>query len=78
MALMQQHHSNESYTAICKKDSVTKNKLNQVSAKKEVNKKAVYINRKPSFNSFEPAPSKKQKLASIKAPSSGSPNISQK
>ena len=78
MASMQQDHSNESYTAICKKDSVTKNKLNQISANKNVNKKTIYISRKHSFNSFEPAPSKKQKLASKKAPSSGSPNISQK
>ena len=78
MASMQQHHSNESYTTICKKDSVTKNKLNQISANKNVNKKTIYISRKHSFNSFEPAPSKKQKLASKKAPSSGSPNISQK
>ena len=78
MSLMQQHHSNESYTATCKKDSVTKNKLNQVSTDKKVNKKAIYISRKPYFNSFEPAPSKKQKHASIKAPSPGSPNISQK
>ena len=78
MASMQQHHSNESYTAICKKDSVTKNKLNQVLANKMVNKKAIYISRKHSFNSFKPAPSKKQKLASKKAPSSRSPNISQK
>ena len=78
MASMQQHHSNESYTAICKKDSVTKNKLNQVSVNKKVNRKAIYISIKHSFNSFEPAPSKKQKLASKKAPSSGSPNKSQK
>ena len=78
MASMQQHHSNESYTAICKKDSVTKNKLNQVLANKKVNKKAIYISRKHSFNSFEPAPSKKQKIASKKAPSSRSPNTSQK
>ena len=78
MASMQQHHSNESYAAICKQDGVIKNKLNQVSANKTVNKKAIYISRKHSFNSFEPAPSKKQKLASNKAPSSGSPNIPQK
>ena len=78
MASMQQHNSNESYTAICKKDSVTKNKLNQISVNKNVNKKIIYISRKHSFNSFEPAPSKKQKLASKKAPNSGSPNISQK
>ena len=78
MASMQQHHSNESYTAICKKGSVTKNKLNQVSAKKKVNKKTICIGRKHSFNSFEPAPSKKQKHASKKRPSSGLPNISQK
>ena len=62
MASMQQHHSNESYTTICKKDSVTKNKLNQVSANKKVNKKSIYISREHSFNNFEPAPSKKQKL----------------
>ena len=78
MASMQQHHSNESYAAICKQDSVIKNKLNQVSANKTVNKKAIYISRKHSFNSFEPAPSKKQKLASKNAPSPGSPNIPQK
>ena len=56
----------------------TKNKLNQVSADKTVNKKAIYVSRKHSFNSFEPAPSKKLKLASKKAPSPGSPNIPQK
>ena len=78
MASMQQHHSNESYAAICKQDGVIKNKLNQVSANKTVNKKAIYISRKHSFNSFEPAPSKKQKLASKKAPSPGSPNIPEK
>ena len=59
MASMQQHHSNESYAAIGKKDSVIKNKLNKVLANKTVNKKAIYISRKHSFNSFEPAPSKK-------------------
>ena len=59
MASKQQHHSNESYAAICKQDSVIKNKLNQVSANKTVNKKVIYISRKHSFNSFEPAPSKK-------------------
>ena len=75
---MQQHQSNESYAAICKQDSVIKNKLNQVSANKTVNKKAIYISREHSFNSFEPAPSKKQKLASKKAPSPGSPNIPEK
>ena len=78
MASMQQHHSNESYAAICKQDSVIKNKLNQVSANKTVNKKAIYISRKHSFNSFEPALSKKYKLASKKAPSPRSPNIPQK
>ena len=78
MASMQQHHSNESYAAICKQDGVIKNKLNQVSANKTVNKKAIYISREHSFNSFEPAPSKKQKLASKKAPSPGSPNIAEK
>ena len=72
------NHSNESYAAICKQDSVIKNKLSQVSANKTVNKKAIYISRKHSFNSFEPAPSKKQKLASKNAPSPGSPNIPQK
>ena len=78
MASMEQHHSNELYAAICKQDSDIKNKLNHVSASKTVNKKAIYISRKHSFNSFEPAPSKKQKLASKKAPSPGSPNIPQK
>ena len=78
MASMQQHHSNESYPTICKQDSVIKNNLNQVSANKTVNKKAIYISREHSFNSFEPAPSKKQKLASKKAPSPGSPNIPEK
>ena len=77
MASMQQHHSNESYAAICKQDSVIKSKLNQASANKTVNKKAIYISRKHSFNSFEPAPSKKQNLASKKGPSPGSPNIPQ-
>ena len=43
MASMQQHHSNKSYTAICKKDSFTKNKLNQVSANEKVNKKGKNI-----------------------------------
>ena len=62
MASMQQHHSNESYAAICKQDGVIKNKLNQVLANKTVNKKAIYISRKHSFNSFKPAPSKKQKF----------------
>ena len=78
MASMQQHDSNESYAAICKQDSVIKNKLNQVSAIKTVNKNAIYISRKHSFKSFEPTPSKKQKLASKKAPRPGSSNISQK
>ena len=78
MASMQQHHFNESHSAICKQDSVIKNKLNQVSANRTVNIKAIYISRKHSFNSFEPAPSKKQKLASKKAPSPGSPNIAEK
>ena len=78
MASMQQHHSNESRAAICKQDSVIKNKLNQVSAKKTVNKKAVYLSRKYSLNSFERAPSKKQKLASKKTSSPGSANIPQK
>ena len=49
-----------------------------MSANKKVNRKVIYISRKHSFHSFEPAPSKKQKLASKKAPSSESPNISQK
>ena len=53
-------------------------KLTQVSANKTVNKKAIYISRKHSFSSFKPAPSKKQKLASKKAPSSGSQNKPQK
>ena len=61
MASMQQHHFNESYAAIGKKDSVIKNKLNKVSANKTVNKKAIYISRKHSFDSFERIPSKKQK-----------------
>ena len=78
MASMQQNHSNESYAVICKRDSVIKNKLNQVSADKTVNKKGIYIIKKHSFNSFEPAPSKKQKIASKKKRSSGSPNIRQK
>ena len=43
MASMQQDHSNKSYTAICKKDSFTKNKLNQVSANEKVNKKGKNI-----------------------------------
>ena len=43
MASMQQHHSNKSYTTICKKDSFTKNKLNQVSANEKVNKKGKNI-----------------------------------
>ena len=75
---MQQYHSNESYTAIYKHDSVIKNKLNQVLANKTVNKKAIYISRKHSFESFERIPSKKQKLASKKTPSLGLPNIPQK
>ena len=37
MAAMQQHHSNESYVAICKQDSVIKTKLNHVSTNKTVN-----------------------------------------
>ena len=78
MASMQQHHFHESYATICKQDSIIRNKLNQVSPNKTVNKKAIYISRKHSFNSFEPAPSKKQKLASQKAPSPGSPSIPQK
>ena len=78
MASMQQHHSNESYAGICKRDSVIKNKLNQVSVSKTVNEEAIYISRKHSFNSFERAPSKKQKLASKKTPSPGSLNIPQK
>ena len=77
MASMQQNHSNESYAVICKQDSVIKNKLNQVSADKTVNKKGIYIIKKHSFNSFEPAPSKKQKLASKKKRSPGLPNIRQ-
>ena len=78
MASMLKHHSNESYAAICEQVSVIKSKLNQASAYQTVNKKAIYISRNHSFNSFEPAPSKKQKLASKKPPSPGSPNISQK
>ena len=78
MASMQQHHFNESCAAICKQDSVIKNKLNQVSAKKTVNKKAVYLSRKYSLKNFERAPSKKQKLASKKTSRPGSPNIPQK
>ena len=61
-----------------KKNSVTKNKLNQVSANKKINKKSIYISREHSFNNFEPAPSNKQKIESKKAPSSESPKISQK
>ena len=72
------NHSNESYAAIRKQDSVIKNKLSQVSANKTVNKKAIYISRKHSLNRFEPAPSKKQKFASKKAPSPESPNIPKK
>ena len=48
------------------------------STNKTVNKKAIYVSRKHSFNSFEQAPSKKQKLAPKKAPSPGSSNIPQK
>ena len=58
---MQQCHSNESYAAICKQDSVIKNKLNKVSANKTVNKKGIYISRKHSFNSFEQSSLKETK-----------------
>ena len=48
------------------------------STNKTVNKKAIYVSIKHSFNSFEPTPSKKQKLAPKKAPSPGSSNIPQR
>ena len=52
MAAMQQHHSNESYVAICKQDSVIKNKLNHVSANKTVNIKKQFTLAESFFQQF--------------------------